>query len=129
VDVEVSASIILRQGKETLCVVAHDVTERKRAEQESSRLAAIVDSSDDAIIGKTLDGIVTTWNRGAQQIYGYSVEEIVGKPISVLAPPDRYNEILGILEKVRCGAPVNHYETVRRKKTVSGSTSPLPFLR
>jgi PAS domain S-box-containing protein len=130
VDVEVSASIILRQGKETLCVVAHDVTERKRAEQESSRLAAIVDSSDDAIIGKTLDGIVTTWNRGAQQIYGYSVEEIVGKPISVLAPPDRYNEILGILEKVRCGAPVNHYETVRRKKdgeriNVSLTVSPI----
>ncbi|HEY6751874.1 MAG TPA: PAS domain S-box protein, partial [Rubrobacteraceae bacterium] len=116
VDVEVSASTILRKNRETLCVVAHDITERKRAEQVSSRLAAIVASSDDAIIGKTLDGIITSWNKGAQQIYGYSTEEIVGKPISVLAPPDRYNEIPGILEKVRRGSSVNHYETVRLTK-------------
>jgi PAS domain S-box-containing protein len=116
VDVEVSASTILRKNRETLCVVAHDITERKRAEQVSSRLAAIVASSDDAIISKTLDGIITSWNKGAQQIYGYSTEEIVGKPISVLAPPDRYNEIPGILEKVRHGSPVNHYETVRLTK-------------
>jgi PAS domain S-box-containing protein len=116
VDVEVSASIILHKGRETLCVVAHDITERKRAEVVNSRLAAIVESSDDAIIGKTLDGIITSWNRGAQQIYGYSVEEIVGKPISVLAPTDRYDEIPSILDKVRRGAPVNHYETVRLNK-------------
>jgi PAS domain S-box-containing protein len=116
VDVEVSASIILHKGRETMCVVAHDITERKRAEEVNSRLAAIVESSNDAIIGKTLDGIVTSWNRGAQNIYSYSVEEIVGKPISVLAPPDRYNEIPRILEKVRRGARVNNYETVRLKK-------------
>jgi PAS domain S-box-containing protein len=116
VDVEVSASIILCKGRETLCVVAHEITERKRAEEVNSRLAAIVESSDDAIIGKTLDGIVTSWNRGAQQTYGYSVEEIVGKPIYLLAPPDRYNEIPSILEKVRSGARVNNYETVRLKK-------------
>ena len=116
IDVEVSASTILHDGRETLCVVAHDVTERKQAEETSSRLAAIVESSDDAIIGKTLDGIITSWNRGAQQIYGYSAEETVGKPISMLATPDRYNEIPRILEKVRRGAPVTHYETVRRKK-------------
>src|SRR5215217_4981304 len=116
VDVEVSASIILRNGRETLCVVAHDITERKRAEQVSSRLASIVESSDDAIIGKTLDGIVTSWNRGAQKIYGYSAEEILGKPISVLAPPYRYDEIPSILEKVRRGEHISHYETVRLKK-------------
>ena len=116
VDVEVSASIILRKGRETLCIVAHDITERKRAEQVSSRLAAIVESSDDAIIGKTLNGIVTSWNRGAQKIYGYSAEEILGKPISVLAPPDRYNEIPSILDKVRRGEHISHYETVRLKK-------------
>ena len=130
VDVEVSASIILHNNRETMCVVAHDVTERKRAEQVSSRLAAIVESSDDAIIGKTLDGIITSWNRGAQQIYGYSAEETVGKPISMLAPPDRYNEIPGILEKVRRGAPVTHYETDRLKKdgeriNVSLTVSPI----
>ena len=101
-DVEVSASIILHHGKDTMCVVAHDVTERKRAEETSSRLAAIVESSDDAIIGKTLDGIVTSWNKGAQQMYGYSPEETVGKPISMLAPPDRrHSEIPGIMEKLR----------------------------
>ncbi|HLM78485.1 MAG TPA: PAS domain S-box protein [Rubrobacteraceae bacterium] len=116
VDVEVSASIILRNGRETLCIVAHDITERKRAEQVSSRLAAIVESSDDAIIGKTLDGIVTSWNRGAQKIYGYSAEDIVGTPISVLAPPERYNEMPTILDKVRRGEHLSHYETVRLKK-------------
>jgi len=117
IDVEVSASIILRDGKETMCVVAHDITERKRAEETSSRLAAIVESSDDAIIGKTLDGIITSWNRGARQIYGYSAEETVGKPISMLAPPDRWhNEIPGIMEKLQRGQHVNNYETVRVKK-------------
>ena len=115
-DVEVSASIVLHHGKETMCVVAHDVTERKRAEETSSRLAAIVESSNDAIIGKTLDGIITSWNRGAQETYGYSAEETVGKPVSMLAPPDRHNEIPGIMEKLRGGEHVNNYETVRVKK-------------
>jgi PAS domain S-box-containing protein len=116
VDVEVSASIIIHKGRETMCVVAHDITERKRAEEVNSRLAAIVESSNDAIIGKTLDGIVTSWNRGAQQMYTYTPEEIVGKSISVLAPPDRHGEITAILEKLRRGARVNDYETVRIKK-------------
>src|SRR5918994_3539968 len=107
-----------------------DITERKQGEQASSRLGAIVESSDDAILGKTLDGIVTSWNRGAQEIYGYSVEEIVGKPISVLAPPDRYNEISDILEKVRREEHIDHYETVRLKKdgdriNVSITVSPI----
>ncbi len=96
--------------------VAEDITERKPAEQVSSRLAAIVESSDDAIIGKTPDGIVTSWNRGAQTTYGYSAEEIVGKPISVLVPPDHCNELPGILEKVRHGEHISHYETVLFKK-------------
>jgi PAS domain S-box-containing protein len=107
-----------------------DITERKQGEQAKSRLAAIVESSDDAILSKTLDGIVTSWNRGAQEIYGYSREEIVGKPIFVLAPPDRYNEISDILEKVRRGERIDHYETVRLKKdgeriNVSITVSPI----
>src|SRR5215211_6753757 len=107
-----------------------DITERKQGEQARSRLAAIVESSDDAILSKTLDGIVTSWNRGAQEIYGYSVEEIVGKPIFVLALPDRYNEISDILEKVRRGEHIDHYETVRLKKdgdriNVSITVSPI----
>src|SRR5215217_3497359 len=107
-----------------------DITERKQGEQARSRLAAIVESSDDAILSKTLDGIVTSWNRGAQEIYGYSTEEIVGKPIFVLAPPDRYNEISNILERVRRGEHIDHYETVRLKKdgdriNVSITVSPI----
>jgi PAS domain S-box-containing protein len=107
-----------------------DITERKQGEQASSRLAAIVESSDDAILSKTLDGVVTSWNRGAQEIYGYSPEEIVGQPISVLAPPDRYNEISDILEKVGRGEHIDHYETVRLKKdgdriNVSITVSPI----
>src|SRR5215217_540068 len=107
-----------------------DITERKQGEQARSRLAAIVESSDDAILSKTLDGIVTSWNRGAQEIYGDSVEEIVGKPIFVLALPDRYNEISDILEKVRRGEHIDHYETIRLKKdgdriNVSITVSPI----
>ena len=107
-----------------------DITERKQGGQARSRLAAIVESSDDAILSKTLDGIVTSWNRGAQEIYGYSREEIVGKPIYMLSPPDRYNEISEILEKVRRGEHIDHYETVRLKKNgdrinVSITVSPI----
>src|SRR5215217_3902593 len=93
-----------------------DITERKRAEEVRARLAAIVDSSEDAIIGKTLEGTITNWNRGAQKIYGYSSEEIIGKPINILVPPDRPDEIPKILEKLRRGEAIEHYETVRMTK-------------
>ena len=73
--------------------VIEDITERKRAEDERSRLAAIVESSDDAILGKTLEGIITSWNRAAERLYGYSVEEAVGQPVSILVPPDRPMEV------------------------------------
>jgi PAS domain S-box-containing protein len=69
-----------------------DITERKRGEEIALRLAAIVESSDDAIVGKDLDGIVTSWNGGAQRIFGYLAEEIIGKPIGNLIPPDRQKE-------------------------------------
>jgi PAS domain S-box-containing protein len=78
-------------------VYFQDVTERKRAEEARARLAAIIESSDDAIIGKTLDGVITSWNKGAQKIYGYSAEEVVGKPINILVPPERPDEIPKIL--------------------------------
>src|SRR5215218_6822592 len=93
-----------------------DITEHKRAEEVRARLAAIVDSSEDAIIGKTLEGTITNWNRGAQKIYGYSSEEIIGKPINILVPPDRPDEIPKILEKLRRGEAIEHYETVRMTK-------------
>jgi two-component system cell cycle sensor histidine kinase/response regulator CckA len=99
-------------------------------EDASRRLAAIVESSDDAIIGKDLDGVIETWNRGAEHIFGYSAEEIVGTSILRLIPDDRLDEEHQILEKIRRGESVKHFETVRRTKTgrlldVSITASPI----
>jgi PAS domain S-box-containing protein len=93
-----------------------DVTERKQAEEAQLRLAAIVASSDDAIIGKTLGGIITSWNAGAERIFGYAAEEAVGLPITILIPPDREDEELQIIESLRRGESVRHFETVRIRK-------------
>ncbi len=71
-------------------------------------LAAIVDSSDDAIIGKTLDGTIISWNKGAEQIYGYTADEVIGKPIAILIPPDRPNELPSILARIRRGERIDH---------------------
>jgi PAS domain S-box-containing protein len=79
-------------------------------------LAAIVESSDDAIIGKDLNGVVLTWNKGAERMYGYSAEEMVGRSVSILMPDGRADELATILEQVRAGTRVDHYETVRRTK-------------
>jgi PAS domain S-box-containing protein len=81
-----------------------------------SKLAAIVESSDDVIIGKSLEGIITSWNRGAEKIYGYTAAEVIGRHISILAPPERYQEMEEILEKIRRGERVNHSNTVRVRK-------------
>jgi PAS domain S-box-containing protein len=107
-----------------------DITERKQAEEVRARLAAIVESSEDAIIAKTLDGIITDWNRGAKKIYGYSAQEVLGKPINILVPPDRPNEIPMILERLRRGEAIEHYETVRvakdgRRLDISLTISPI----
>jgi PAS domain S-box-containing protein len=80
------------------------------------RLASIVESSDDAIIGKDMQGIITDWNNGATQLYGYSAGEVVGKPLSILMPPDRADDFAEILTKIRRGEVVKHFETVRQKK-------------
>jgi len=95
---------------------ARDVTERKRAEGTRAQLAAIVESTNDAIIGKTVDGIITSWNRGAEKIYGYTADEIVGKPITALAPPSRHAEIHEFLGKIRNGETVANYESERIRK-------------
>ena len=79
-------------------------------------LAAIVNSSDDAIIGKTTDGMITTWNLAAERMYGYTAEEIIGQPIAVLCPPDRVAEIQEILSKIRSGERVSYHETTRQRK-------------
>ena len=96
--------------------VSADITRLKRDEAARQYLAAIVESSDDAIIGKTLDGVVTSWNRAAETIFGYAAAEIVGQPIAVLFPPDRLVEEAMILERLRRGERLEHYETVRRRK-------------
>jgi PAS domain S-box-containing protein len=75
-----------------------------------------VDTSQDAIISKNLDGIIQTWNRGAERIFGYTAEEVVGKPVTVLMPPERINEEPGILARLRAGERIDHYQTVRRHK-------------
>jgi PAS domain S-box-containing protein len=111
-------------------LVFRDITDRHRAEETRSRLAAIVESSEDAIIGKSLDGTITTWNKGAEHLFGYSAAETLGQSISLLAPPDRGNELPSILERVRHGERIEHYETVRRRKDgtridVSLSVSPV----
>jgi PAS domain S-box-containing protein len=112
---------------------ANEELHRRTAEQLGeyrSRLASIIDSSEDAIIGKGLDGIITSWNKGAERVYGYTPEEVVGKHISILAPSDRPDEIPEILKKIARGESVEHYESVRVTKdgqplNVSISVSPL----
>ena len=93
-----------------------DITERKRGEEAALRLAAIVESSDDAIVSKDLDGVITSWNAGAERIFGYLAEEIIGKPITILIPPDRQKEEEAIMARIRSGQRVDHYQTVRQRK-------------
>ncbi len=82
----------------------------------TQRIAAIVESSEDAIVGKDWNGVITSWNKGAERIFGYVAEEVVGKPITILMPPDRQDEERGILERIRRGERIEHYETVRQRK-------------
>ncbi len=96
--------------------ISEDITNRRESEEMNLRLAAIVNSSDDAIIGKTLDGIITSWNKGAEKIYGFKAHEVVGKSISLLAPDDRHEELRRLLEQIKLGESVKRLETIRRKK-------------
>jgi two-component system, chemotaxis family, CheB/CheR fusion protein len=95
---------------------AADLIERNQAELTGQRLAAIIDSSDDAIVSKDLSGIVTTWNHGAERLFGYTASEIIGKSITTLIPPDRHDEERDILNRIRRGERVSPYWTVRRRK-------------
>ena len=96
--------------------MATDITERKRSEEAAARLASIVESSDDAIVGKTSSGIITSWNRGAERTYGYAAAEVVGRSIYGLTPPDRIDETVEIMGKIQRGERVDHFETVRITK-------------
>ena len=105
-----------RIADQTHCRVAvnfHDITGRKRAEAALARLAMIVESSDDAIISKSIAGVIQTWNAGAERMFGYRSEEVVGKPITLLIPPERLPEEEYILQQLRRGKAIDHYETQR----------------
>ena len=88
----------------------------RESEERLRWLVSIVDSSDDAIISKTLDAIITSWNRGAERMFGYTAEEAVGKPVTILIPSDRQHEERTILERIGRGERIEHYETVRERK-------------
>ena len=96
--------------------VARDIRLSKSAERTSAYLAAIVESSDDVIVSKNLDGIITSWNAAAERVFGYAPEEAIGKHITLIIPPDKLEEEYGILSKVKAGHRVDHFETVRRAK-------------
>jgi PAS domain S-box-containing protein len=93
-----------------------DVTARKASERSAQMLASIVESSEDAIASKDLNGIIATWNRGAERLFGYTAEEAIGRPITMLIPAGRFNEEPEILSRIRRGEQVEHYETVRQRK-------------
>jgi PAS domain S-box-containing protein len=107
-----------------------DMSEQQRAEQASHRLAAIVETSDDAIISKDLNGVIATWNKGAERLFGYLEQEAVGKPITMLIPDQHRDEETRILERIRGGERIDHFETMRRRKdgsmvSISLTVSPI----
>ncbi len=103
-------------GTTAQLAITHDVTERKQAERAALLWSAIVDSSDDAIISKDLNGIITSWNKSAERVFGYTAEEAIGKPITIVIPPDRLSEEPTILSRLKRGERVDHFETIRRRK-------------
>ena len=148
-DVEISLSPVTTEAGTIVLSAIRDISDRKRIEAElrranedtrqahrqgigeyRARLASIIDSSEDAIIGKDLDGTITSWNRGAHRMYGYEPDEVVGKNISLLASKDRPDEIPAILDRIKHGEHITHYESIRvtkdgRRLNVSISISPI----
>lgn len=126
-----NAIVVRAEGKSVRMVGATlDITDLKRAEERLHHTASIVESTDDAIISKDLNGVIASWNAGAEKLYGYKAEEVIGKLISILIPDDRPDEEPAILEKLRRGERIDHYETVRvakdgRRIFVSLTVSPI----
>lgn len=114
--VEISLSPIETPEGTLTSSTVRDISDRKRTESELAQLAAIVTSSDDAIISKSLDGTIISWNAGAQRIFGYTAEEVKGKSISILIPEDKVSEENQISEKLKRGEKIDHYETTRVRK-------------
>ena len=103
-------------GSVAQLAVSRDVTKRKKAEEAQYRFAAIVESSDDAIISKDLKGIITSWNAGAERIFGFTAEEAIGKPVTIIIPAELHEEEKEILRRLRQGERIEHFETIRRTK-------------
>jgi PAS domain S-box-containing protein len=119
-----------RLADERLHELGQERSQREREERYAAQLRAIVECSEDAIVSKSLDGIIQSWNRGAEELYGYTSQEAVGKPISLVVPPERRHEESNILERIRQGMLTKHFETVRMRKDgkpvdVSISVSPI----
>jgi PAS domain S-box-containing protein len=112
----ISARIITFDGERCILTAMRDVTERRRIEAAAAQLAAIVESSGDAIVGKDLAGVVTSWNDGAVKLFGYTAAEMIGQPVARLIPPERQHEETAILERLRRGESVRHFDTVRLRK-------------
>jgi PAS domain S-box-containing protein len=129
--VHIDSSVLWEEGRfvHTQCFT-RDITAQKREEEMSRQLAAIVEFSDDAIVSKNLDSIVTSWNQGAERLFGYAANEIIGKPVTLLIPEESSDEEPLILSRISRGEPIDHYETVRRRKdgtlvAVSLTVSPI----
>jgi PAS domain S-box-containing protein len=114
--VEISLSPLETEDGVLVSSTIRNVTDRKKAEELRFQLAAIVDSSDDAIVGKSLDGMIRSWNKGAERVFGYKAEEVIGRPISVLLPPGREADEPAIIERLKHGERVEPFETLRRRK-------------
>ena len=126
------SAIILAEVNRTalLVLLVVLVSSRKKAEQKLSKLAAIVETSDDAIIGKSPEGVITSWNEGARKMYGYEASEVIGRSLSILLPPGRFDELPQILSRLKQGEHISHYETTRLTKdgneiSVSLAISPI----
>jgi two-component system CheB/CheR fusion protein len=128
--VELAITAIKIDSAPIFTAYLRDVTERRRDEEARGHLAAIVASSDDAVVSKELNGIITSWNAGAERLFGYSAEEAINKPITIIIPPERYHEEQQILDRIHSGERVEHFDTVRRRKdgsliNVSITVSPI----
>jgi PAS domain S-box-containing protein len=111
-----AASLRQADGELVQVAITRNVTESRRIQQAALLLSAIVDSSDDAIISKDLSGVITSWNKSAERMFGYTAAETVGQPVTMLIPTDRLNEEPNILSRLRRGERVDHFETIRRRK-------------
>ncbi len=117
VPIDDSAAPILEDGRIIgVVLVFRDISERRRAQQDNAWLASLVESSEDAIIGKSPEGVIQSWNAAAERLYGYTAAEVIGHPMAELLPPERRHEESGILERIRHGGRIVHFETVRTRK-------------